>query len=163
MVTADAMTERLIPLSTKLGEVMAPQTLVTVLLLRPDGRVTVEPGALHGRSELESQLTMVPKREEVGGGQPHWFVWVAVELDAANQPVRYKGLSVGEWFVNPDKRLGYKSLAEQVNRMGEAMRGGVNLAKLPPQHRPLVKQQLAAISSELWERATDAVKQSLES
>lgn len=152
-----------IPLSTGLGEIMAPQTLVTALILTPDGKVKVDPGALHGRSELEGQLTMVPTRERVGEGQSYWIVWVAVELDAANQPVRYKGVSVCELWVNRQARTGYKSLAEHVNRMAEAMRGGVNLGKLSPDARQAAKQQLVSISGELWDRTAEPLKQALES
>jgi hypothetical protein len=142
---------------------MAPQTLVAALVVGPDGSVKPDAGALHGRSELESGLELVQKRELVGEGKPFWIVWVAVELDQADKPLRYKGLSVCELFVNPEKRLGYKSLAEHVNRMSEAMRGGVNLTKLSAQERQKVKAQLAAIGAELWERSSMSLKQALES
>ena len=152
-----------VPLSTGLGEVMAPQTLVTVLTISPDGKVAADPGALHGRSELESQVEWVPRRELVGDGQSCWVVWVAVELDAANQPVRYKGVSVCELFVNAQTRRGYKNLAESVNRMAEAMRGGVDVSRLTPQTRASVKQRLVAIGRELWERSPESLRQVLES
>ena len=45
-----------IPLSTGVGEMMAPQTLLTVLILSPLGEIKLDPGALHGRSEIESSL-----------------------------------------------------------------------------------------------------------
>ena len=47
-----------VPLTTGLGEIIAPRTLLTVLLLTPEGTISVEPGALHGRSELETRLRM---------------------------------------------------------------------------------------------------------
>lgn len=152
-----------IPLSTNLGEVVAPQTLVTALTISLDGKVTADPGALHGRSELESQIEWVTQRELVGEGASCWIVWVAVELDAANNPVRLKGASACELWVNPQARRGYKSVAESVNRMSEAMRGGVNVSRLSPQARASVKQQLIAIGRELWERSAASLRQALES
>ncbi|MBI3319611.1 MAG: YwhD family protein [Candidatus Omnitrophica bacterium] len=155
--------ERTVPLSTGFGEVMAPKTLVTALIITPEGGVTLEPGALHGRSELESRLHMVPKSELGEPTTSHWIVWVAMELDQAEKPFRYQGLSVCEMLVNRERRTGHKSLAEHVNRMAEALRGGVNVAKLTPQHRSLVKQQLMTMSHELWERSAEPLKAALES
>ena len=150
------------PSADKAGGGVAPQTLVTALIVSPDGRVTLDPGALHGRSELESGLEMMQKKELVEQGASFWIVWVAVELDPAQKPLRYKGLSVCEMLVNRERRAGYKSLAEHVNRMAEALRGGTNLITLSPQDRSLVKQQLMAMSLELWERSSDSLKAALE-
>ena len=90
------------------------------------------------------------------------MVWVAIELDAANQPLRYKGVSVCELWVNPQTRRGYKSVSESVNRMSEAMRDGVNVSRLTPQTRAGVAQQLIAIGRELWERSLDSLKRAFE-
>ncbi len=157
------MPERAIPLSTKLGELMAPGTLVTALIVSPDETVKLDPGALHGRSELESQLELVQQKAEVGPGQSCWIVWLSIELDSASHPIRYKGISVCEVFVNVEKRVGYKSLAEHVNRMGEAMRGGVNLGRLTPEMRQLIRQQLVSINRQWWDQSPDALKRAVES
>ena len=151
----------MIPLSNRIGEVVAPHTLVTALLISPTGELKLDPGVLHGRSELESSLTMVVKRDLVGDGEVWQVVWVAVELDQAGTPVRYKGLAAAEMLVNASKRVGYKSLAEQVNRMSEAMRGEVKLATLAPETRMRLKQQLVSIGAELWDRAADSLKQAV--
>ncbi len=153
--------ERTIPLTTGFGEVMAPQTLVTALLIGPDGQARFDAGALHGRSELESQLEFVRQRESVGAGKAVWVVWVAIELDADQRPLRYKGAAVSELLVNLEKRLGYKNLADQVNRMSEAMRGGVNLSKVSAEERALIRQHLVSLGAELLARASDSFKQAL--
>ena len=150
-----------VPLTTGLGEVMAPQTLVTALIVSPDGSVKLDPGVLHGRSEMESRLEMAPQKSLVGEGQSIWVVWVAIELDQANAPLRYKGMAVSELWVNLQQRLGYKSMAEQVNRMSEAMRGGVNVARLTPQNRTAVKQKLLSVGAEVWERSAGEIKDAL--
>ncbi len=150
-----------VPLSSGLGEVVAPQTLMMPLVITPEGTISVEPGALHGRSELEGTLRFVQKREEITEAQRYWIIWVAVELDAANQPVRYKGVAVSELWVDPSKQLGYKSVAESVNRMAEAMRGGVNFKTITSAEKTVIKQQLISLSSETWERSSQPVKDAL--
>ena len=154
--------EKPILLSSSVGEIVAPQTMVTALMIAPDGTVTLDPGVLHGRSALEGSLQMVAKRDEVPEPQTHRVVWIAVELDAANKPLCYKGLSVADMFVNASARVGFKSLAQQVNRMSEAMRGDVNVNALPASVRQGLKQQLLSIGRELWTRSSEALRQALE-
>ena len=148
-------------LTTGLGEVMEPGTLVTALLLAPDGRISVEAGALHGRSEMESALQFVQKRDQVPDPVGCWFVWVAVELDGSNRPVRYKGIAASELLVNQSARLAYKSVAENVNRMSEAMRGGINLKTLDARAKTLIREQLIALGSDVWERSAQTLKEGL--
>ena len=154
--------EKPIELSSGLGEIMAPQTLVTALLVSLEGEARIDPGVLHGRSELESRLRMVQKRELVGEAQAYWVVWVAVEMDGANQPLRYKGVSVAQLWVNQQQGTGYKSLAQQVNRMSEAMRGAINVSQLSAQVKQSVRQQLMSVNRDVWDRSADSLKQALE-
>ena len=150
-----------IPLSTSLGEVLAPQILMTVLILSPDGTIKVDPGAIHGRSEIEQSVRFVQKRDQVPSAQCYWLAWVAVELDPSQRPLRYKGIAVSELWIDSSAGLGYKSLAEAVNRMDEAMRGGINLKTLGAQHKALIAQQLASIGSDVWERTAATLKEAL--
>ena len=150
-----------IPLTTGLGEIMAPRTLLTALLLTPDGTISVEPGALHGRSELESRLQWVREKEQLTDPRLVWLVWVAVELDASNVPVRYKGVASSELWVDREQRVGYKVLAEHVNRMAEALRGGINLKTLGAKEKALIAQQLRSVGSDVWERSADNLKDAL--
>ncbi len=151
-----------IVLSSAIGEVMAPQMLVTALMVSPDGRLKIDAGALHGRSELESGYEFVRDRAALGQPQSCWIIWIAIELDAANQPVRYKGLTASELLVNPQTRQAYKSVAGQVNRMSEAMRGGVNLGSVTPALKSRVKEQLMALGREVWDASPDLLRSGLE-
>jgi len=150
-----------IPLTTGLGEVAAPGTLLTALILSPDGAISVDPGALHGRSAIEQDIRFVPARDQLPNPKCVLMIWVAVELDASNAPVRYKGLAVSELWVDPVAKAGYKVLAESVNRMSEALRGGLNLTRLDERARTLVRQQLMALSADLWERSARELKEVL--
>ncbi len=155
------MTHKTIQLSSGVGEVMAPQTLVTALILSPDGTIKVDAGALHGRSEIEQTLRMASSRGEPTSAKIYWFLWLAVELDNANAPVRYKGLAASELFVDPSTGVGYKMLTEQVNRMAEAMRGGVNLKTIGAAERAVIRQYLMEFGSGVWEQSADAFKGAL--
>ena len=152
---------RVVPLSTGVGEVMAPQTLLTALILTPEGTITIEPGALHGRSGIGSAIQLTKQRDQLLNAETYWLVWVAVELDPSNQPVRYTGASVSELFVDQVNKIGYKVLAEHVNRMAEALRGGVNLKTLDGRSRALIREQLAALSPEVWQRSAPAFREAL--
>ena len=152
---------KLLQLSTGLGEVLAPQTLVIPLILAPDGTISVEPGALHGRSNIESALRFVTRLDQLSRPRLYWVAWVAVELDAADQPLRYKGIAVSELWVDAGNKTAYKVLAENVNRMSEAMRGGVNLKTLEARQRQLVREQLTALHAQAWERSAAALQGAL--
>ena len=150
-----------VALRSGLGEVVAPQTLLTSLVLAPDGAITLDPGALHGRSAIEHSVQFVPQRTQLANPQCYWLIWVAVELDASDQPLRYKGLAVSELWIDGTNRLGYKVLAEHVNRMSEALRGGVNLKSLDANARALIARQLTTVSTEVWERSAMSLKDAL--
>ncbi len=150
-----------VPLTTGLGEVMEPGTLVTALILSPDGRMSVEPGALHGRSEIESSLQFAQKREQLADAAIFWFVWVAVELDGTNHPIRYKGIAVSELIVDQAAQTGYRSVTENVNRMSEAMRGGINLKTLDVRAKSLIREQLVTLGADVWDRSTPTLKEAL--
>ena len=150
-----------VALTTGLGEVMEPGTLVTALILSPEGRISVEPGALHGRSEVESSLQFAQKRDQLAGATTFWFVWVAVELDGTSRPVRYKGVAVSELLVDQASRAGYRSVTENVNRMSEAMRGGINLKTLDERAKSLIREQLIAVGASVWDRSAPTLKEAL--
>ena len=149
------------PLAVGLGEVVSPGILLTALILSPDGTVAVDPGALHGRSELEQSLQIAPAFDQVQDAQVYRIVWVAVELDETEMPVRYAGMAVSELWVDPVRQIGYKMLAEHVNRMTDAMRGGSHAQILGAHERSLVARQLASLSPALWERTADVLKGAL--
>ncbi len=151
-----------VPLSAKLGEVMAPNTLVTALVLSPDGDVVLDAGALHGRSAVEGPVAeWVKRREDAGHAASYWMIWVAVELDAAQQPLRYLGIAASEVLINAQDRLGYKSVAGQVNRMAEAMQGRVSLEPLSFVERQRLREELIRLDPEAWERSASLVKDTL--
>ena len=142
-----------VPLNNGIGELMAPQTLVTCIMASPDGAISIEPGALHGRSAVESSVRMAASKDQVPQPQLFWCVWTAIELDAAHAPLRYRGLAASELWIDSSAKLGFKVLAEQVNRISEAIRGGVNLKSIGPQVRAAIAQELETLAPEAWKRS----------
>lgn len=152
-----------IPLSTKLGELMGPHTFVTSIVVDEAGKAALDPGALHGRSQFEKRFQFVPRKDAIQHGQSCWVVWVAVEADSADQPQRYKGATVSTVVVDPQRQTAYKSLAQQVNQIGRAMQGHLTLDPLNVETKLKLKEQLMALSPQLWERSSEALKQAFAS
>ncbi|PIQ84739.1 MAG: hypothetical protein COV75_00425 [Candidatus Omnitrophica bacterium CG11_big_fil_rev_8_21_14_0_20_63_9] len=152
------MTE--ISLSSGLGEEMSPGILVTCLILSPDGRITLDPGALHGRSRLEQPVQWAARREELADPQCYRFIWVAMELDHAQQPFRYKGLAVSDVWLDAQGR-GFKAMADSVNRISDALMGRADAKTLSGKERRALEQHLKTISENLWDRAAEPVKRAL--
>jgi hypothetical protein len=54
--------------------------------------------------------------------------------------------------------LGYKSLAEQVNKMDKAVRGQIDLSDIPDEVRLKVRDFLVNLRPDLWENAAAAFR-----
>ena len=144
-----------VPLRSGLGEMMGPDICMTALLVSPDGGASLEPGALHGRSRVEEGIRFVPQRDELGGGaQLHWLIWLAIELDG-DRPVRYIGASASELWIDPERKIGWKVLATQVNGMSSALRGTVSLAGIGAREKAIAARQLMALSGDAWDASPD--------
>jgi hypothetical protein len=140
-------------LTVHLGEVMAPGLLVTSLVVAPGGAASLDPGALHGKSQLERTYQPVRKREELVNPLCYRMVWVAVALDQINRPVRYHGVCASALWVDLAQQRYFRSSAESVNRMSQAMRGGVHVSELPVEEREAVGELLARLDPVLWNRS----------
>ena len=149
-----------VPLRSGLGEMMGPNTCMTALLVSPDGGASLEPGALHGRSRVESGIRFVPQRDELGEhAELHWLIWLAIEMDG-QQPVRYVGASASEMWIDAERKVGWKVLAAQVNGMSSALRGEVNLKGVGARERAIAGRQLIALSGDAWD-ASPKLKEAL--
>ena len=148
-------------LTAELGEIVSPGALLTALILSPDGAVALDPAALHGRSEIEQSLQVAPAFDRIQNAQTYWMIWVAAELDDAGILVRYAGLTASELWVDPVEKIGYKLLADHVNRMADAVRGDCNLRMLSARERALIAAQLASLGPGAWARTSNALKEAL--
>lgn len=115
--------------------------------------------ALHGRTALEQQLRWVQNREEVSGGRTVNPVWVYIR-PAGGGRFQYYGLVASEIVVDEEEGIGYKYLADHVNRLDKAMKGQVDLSLLDDAGRKALAAALAKYP-EVLEASRDDVKAAL--
>jgi hypothetical protein len=132
-------------------------TLTAVLLA--DGQATVDDALLHGRSSVERGIrwTLASPEAAPQGSETYYVAWVA--LRGGEGALSYHGVTLSRLVVHREERVGWRSLPQQVNAMGDAAQGRVDLTGLPPElftalHRLLVDKGHGA-----WERASEAFRQ----
>jgi len=118
-----------------------------------------DPGALHGRSRIETGIVFLNTPRGVQSGRQVPIVWVAMD---PGPPPRYIGMTVSHLLIDLEAGVGFKDLSSQSTQMIRAMRGKVDVALLKEGERLALKQALTDYSQELWERATPDLKRALE-
>lgn len=120
--------------------------------------VFVDQGAIHGKSRMERGISFTAKTpDEVPDGRRVAVVWVT--LKRGENGMGYNGISAAIPFrINAEAKIGYKSLPDQVNRMGYAMQGRIQMDQLQADE----KQKLVAFlqefrGGELWSNARPEV------
>ncbi|MDQ0337356.1 hypothetical protein J2S00_000126 [Caldalkalibacillus uzonensis] len=120
----------------------------------------VDMGALHARSEVEKRIKFLPNKDEVPGGRPYWVVWVTV--DRNEDGPYYAGVAACEMTVDKEARRGYKNLAEHVNNMDKAIKRKIVVSHMDDKSKKILKEFLQGHNKEMWERASEQLKQELE-
>lgn len=120
----------------------------------------IDVGAMHARSAVEKGIKFLPNKEEVPeGAKPFWLVWVAI--DRKEEGPFYAGVTACEMTVNREKRRGYKSLPEHVNRMDKALKSQIIVSHMDEISKQILKEFLQAHNPEVWELSSDQLKQDL--
>lgn len=133
-------------------------TLTAVVI--DDEKAWFDEAALHGRTAVEQQVTTWSRnRDEVPEGRTLYPVWVYIRPASRGQ-FQYYGLVANEMVIDEERRIGYKNLADQVNRLEKAMKGHVDLSLLDEGAR---QRLLAALQQypEVLANSRDEVKQAL--
>lgn len=125
--------------------------------------VFVDNGAIHGKSRVERGIQFGAKSpDQIPNGRRVLVVWVT--LKRSENGMGYNGMCAAIPFrIDAEAKLGYKSLPDQVNKMGDAMKGAIKLGTLEPEE----KEKLAAFlcefqAGELWNNARPEVRAALE-
>ncbi|AEP00619.1 YwhD family protein [Heyndrickxia coagulans] len=126
-----------------------------------EGTAVVDIGAMHARSAVEKRVRFFPDRSEVPeeGAKPYWLVWVTIER-GENGPY-YHGVTACEMVVNKEKRRGYKSLPEHVNRLDKSMKGHIIVDHMDDRSKKVLADFLKGHSSEMWDLSSDELKEAL--
>ncbi|MCL6515437.1 YwhD family protein [Alicyclobacillus sp.] len=119
-------------------------------------RVFIDNGAIHAKSNLERGLRFVKTREEVPNPREVWVFWITLRRNPEGQG--YNGAMPFCLWVDEAAGVGYKSLAEQVNKMEKAVKGQVDLAGVPDAVVRHVASFLHSLRPDLWEHASEAFR-----
>lgn len=97
--------------------------------------------ALHGRTAIEQSITWATSADDVPNGRTVNPVWVYIR-PAQRGSFRYFGLVAASMIIDEANGVGYKSLGEHTNKLGEAMNGKVNLDLLDDAGRAALLEAL---------------------
>ena len=133
---------------------------VTPVIVDPkEDRAFIDMGAMHGRSEIERRVKIIPNKEEVPNGKLYWIVWVTVER-GPDGPY-YHGVAGCEIVVDRSIKRAYKSMPEHVNNMDKSLKGRVVVEHMDEKSKKLLGDFLREYDEDMWERSTDELKQAL--
>ncbi|WP_409252292.1 YwhD family protein [Bacillus sp. SCS-153A] len=124
-----------------------------------EGEAFVDIGAMHARSAVEKRIKFTTNREDSEGGKPYWLVWVTI--DRKEDGPYYAGVTACEMVVNTEKRRGYKSLPEHVNRMDKSIKRHIIVDVMDDRSKNILKDFLIKHDEGMWERSEDKLKQDL--
>ncbi|SFU38784.1 YwhD family protein [Alicyclobacillus macrosporangiidus] len=119
-------------------------------------RVFIDNGAIHAKSNLERGLTFVKNREEVPNPRDVWVFWITLRRGPDGQG--YHGAMPFRLWVDEAAGVGFKSLAEQVNKMEKAVKGQVDLTGVPDEVVARVGGFLKQLRPDLWDHAGEAFR-----
>lgn len=129
-----------------------PDELASLSAVIIDGdSIFVDNGAIHGKSRVERGIQFGAKSpDQVPDGRRVVVVWVT--LKRGESGIGYGGLCASVPFsINAEAQLGYKSLPDQVNKMGDAMQGKILLDVLTPEEKARFAAFLQEFrNGELW-------------
>jgi hypothetical protein len=116
-------------------------------------------GALHAKSKIEKGIKFSINKEDVPNGRRCWIVWVAV--DRNEEGPYYAGVTACEMLVDTEAKLGWKILADHVNKMDYAMKRRIVLEGLNETEKVALKKQLMEHNEEWWNRSEESLKTGL--
>lgn len=122
--------------------------------------VYLDHGTLHARSKVERGIRFTTDKSEVPNGRRCWVVWVAVDRNEEGR--FYGGLAACEMLIDSEARIGWKILADHVNRMDKAMKRHFLVEGLSETEKRNLRDFLMNYNREWWDRSPEALKEALE-
>lgn len=133
-----------------------PEALSTLSAIVIDGvDIRVDNAAIHGKSWPERGIRFVRDPDEVPNPRRVVVVWVTLRRHPAGLGIN--GLAACTMQIDAEAGVGYKNLADQVNKMDYAVKGRILLDLLTPEEHNMLGAFLKAQRAELWENAQEAV------
>jgi YwhD family len=123
-------------------------------------RVFIDNGAIHAKSQLERSVTFVKSKDELESPRSVYVFWIT--LKRLEGKMGFHGAMPFVLWIDEQAKLGYKSLAEQVNKMDKAVRGQIDVNGIPDDVRRKVREFLVQLRPDLWENAAPAFRAAFE-
>lgn len=135
------------------------ENMSSIIVDPNEGKAYVDMDAMHARSDVERRVRYYSDRSEVPDGLLYWIVWVTVET-GENGPY-YAGVAASELRIDRPNKRGYKQLGEHVNHMEQSLKGNIVVDHMDEESKQLLGEFLKTFETEMWENASDELKNSL--
>jgi hypothetical protein len=119
----------------------------------------IDLGLIHAKSAVERGIKWTTDLEQVPNGKKYWVVWVAV--DRNEEGPYYAGVTACSMVIDREARIGWKNLAEHVNRMDDALKRRIKLDGLNDVEKKALRGLLISHNEEMWNHSSDELKQAL--
>jgi len=117
--------------------------------------IRLDNGALHGKAFVEKGVRWVADIDDVPAPRRIAVVWVTIRRTVVGRGI--SGLGATLVYIDDEAKVGFKDLADQVNKMDAAVKGQVRIEALNQKEHHLLGSFLHAQRDELWENAAEAV------
>src|SRR5690625_1273818 len=134
------------------------ENMSSVIVDPNENKAYVDMDAMHARSAVERRVKYYSDRSEVPDGLLYWIAWVTVEM--GDKGSYYHGVAASELRIDRPNKRGYKKLGEHVKHMEQSLKGEVVVNHMDEKSRKLLGDFLKTFDEELWENASDALKES---
>ncbi|WP_338134643.1 YwhD family protein [Staphylospora marina] len=131
---------------------------LSAVLIEGD-KAKIDLGLLHAKSTVERGIKFTSNPDEVEGGTLYRVVWIA--LDRGENGLYYAGAAACSMRINHEKRIGWKNLADHVNRMDDARKRRFRLDVLDERERAALRRLLIDNNEDAWNRSPDELKAAL--
>jgi len=116
-------------------------------------RIFIDNGAIHGKSSVEQGIQFVKSKDEVPNPRLVWVLWITLKRNAEKQQGYHGAMPFCIW-IDDKAKLGYKSLAEQVNKMDKVVKGTIDISALPADIRERLTAFLKSVRGDFWAHAS---------
>lgn len=131
-------------------------TLTSALLV--DGEARIDEGLLHARSDVQRGIRWTLPAAEMAPptAKTYYMAWIAMK--GGEGALYYHGLTISQMVIDRETRQGFRRLSQEVNAMGDAAAGRVDLDGLPADLVEPLARLLVEKGHGAWERSPEAFR-----
>ncbi len=134
----------------------SPETLSNLSAVIIDkGEIYIDRGAIHGKCLAEHMIQFVSDPDDVPNPRRVTLIWTTLRRAVTGLGIH--GIAASVFYIDEFAGLGYKNLADQVNKLDGAVKGKIMLDVLMPEEHRLLGWFLQNQRGQLWENAEEAV------